>query len=360
MNLKPKALSFRFLIILMGSMLLFACSPPVSEPTPMSPPTAAPESISTEIQTPPAETSPPTIIPAQTKVILVAPPDVELTQFEGLVSTLETLAEAEDLDFELRSSFTQEDLSPDLKIVAAIPPDPGLAELAQAAPATQFLGIAIPGLEPAPNLSIIDSQEISPDKTGFLAGYLAAVVAPEWRVGLISTNDTPEGVSQRQSFLNGAIFFCGLCRQTYPPFNTYPMYVEAPSGSSPQEWQAVGDILIDQAVQTAYIAPGVKDESMFEQLASAGINLIGTVPPPAGLQDQWTATISGDISSALQAVWPDLIAGHGGTSHPLHLTLTHINPDLFSPGRQRLVDNLIDELSRGFIDTGVVTSPVTQ
>ena len=359
MNLKPKAFSFRFLIIIVGCMLLFACSPPVSEPTPLSPPTATPESISTEIQTPPAETSPPTIIPAQTKVILVAPPDVDLTQFEGLVSTLETLAEAEDLDFELHSSFTQEDLSPDLKLVAAIPPDPGLAELAQAAPAIQFLGIAIPGLEPAPNLSIIDTQEISPDRIGFLAGYLAAVVAPEWRVGVISTNDTPQGIPQRQGFLNGAIFFCGLCRQSYPPFNTYPLYVEAPSGSNPQEWQAVGNILIDQAVQTAYIAPGVSDESLLEQLASAEINLIGSVPPPTGLGDQWIATISGDVSSALQAVWPNLITGHGGTSHPLHLTVTHINPDLFSPGRQRLVDNLIAELSSGFIDTGVVTDPVT-
>jgi hypothetical protein len=117
--------------------------------------------------------------------------------------------------------------------------------------------------------------------------------------------------------------------------------------------------LIDQAVEIAYIAPGVSDESLIEHLASDGINLIGTVPPPAGLQDHWIATISGDVSSALQTVWPDLIAGHGGTSHPLHLTVTHINPDLFSPGRQRLVDNLIAELSSGFIDTGVVTDPAT-
>jgi hypothetical protein len=137
------------------------------------------------------------------------------------------------------------------------------------------------------------------------------------------------------------------------------MYVEAPSGSRPQEWQTVGDILIDQAVQTAFIAPGVSDESLMAHLASAGINLIGSVLPPTGLQDQWIATIGGDISSALQAVWPDLIAGQGGASLPAPLTVTHINPDLFSPGRQRLVDNLINELSNGFIDTGVVTDPAT-
>jgi hypothetical protein len=358
MNLNPISLSFRFLIFLVGSMVLFACSPPVSEPTPSSLLTITPDSISTEIQTPPTETEKPTLIPSQTKVILVAPPDVEFTQFEGLAATLAELAEAEELDFEVRSSLSQQDLSPDLKIVAAIPPDPGLAELAQAAPAIQFLGIAIPDLEPAPNLSIIDTQEISPDRMGFLAGYLAAVVAPEWRVGVISTNDTPQGISQRQGFLNGAIFFCGLCRQSYPPFNTYPMYVEAPSGSSPQEWQTVGDILIEQAAQTAFIASEVSDESLFGHLALAGINLIGTVPPPPGLRDQWIATIGGDISAALQAVWPALITGQGGARLPAPLTVTHINPDLFSPGRQRLVDNLISELSDGFIDTGVETTTV--
>jgi hypothetical protein len=98
---------------------------------------------------------------------------------------------------------------------------------------------------------------------------------------------------------------------------------------------------------------GVSDESLIEHLASAGINLISTVPPPPGLRDQWIATIGGDISSALKAIWPDLIADQGGASLPALLTVTHINPDLFSPGRQRLVDNLIVELSSGFIDTGV-------
>ena len=171
-------------------------------------------------------------------VVLVAGPGADATLIERLSQTLSDLAAEERLEFELRPSFTLEDSTAEIKFLAAIPPDPGLAALAQAAPATQFLAITIPGVEPAANLTVIHDQEAGPDRVGFLAGYLAAVATPEWRVGVISSNDSDQGIAQRQGFLNGAIFFCGLCRQTYPPFNTYPMFVEAPACSSPSEWLA--------------------------------------------------------------------------------------------------------------------------
>ena len=348
------------LFLIIGTLTLVACGSAETVGTPSPSVVITEQPLATEVETPQSEAPTPTTLPSRSLVILIAPPGTNAELVAEITDTLTELADSASLDFEVRPSISQEDLSASVRLVIAIPPDSGLADLAGAAPQIQFLGISIPGLVPATNLSVISSEEISPDRIGFLAGYLAAVVAPEWRVGVISTSDTPEGVSQRQGFLNGAVFFCGLCRQTYPPFNSYPMYVEAPSGSSPQEWQTVGDILIDQAVQTAFIAPGVSDESLIEHLASAGINLIGTVPPPPGLRDQWIATIGGDIISPIQAIWPDLIADQGGASLPALLTVTHINPDLFSPGRQRLVDNLIVELSSGFIDTGVVTSPGTQ
>jgi hypothetical protein len=334
-------------------MILFACNSTVPEDTATIPPSATQESKVTVAQTPTSEAQPATPILSNKLVVLVAPSGADATASELTSLTLSELAAAEGLDFEVRPSFTQDDLSPEIKLLIAVPPDPGLSELAQTAPATQFLGISIPGLEPADNLTVIHSDEIRPDNIGFLAGYLAAVVTPEWRVGTISNSDSAEGVNHRQGFLNGAVFFCGLCRQTYPPFLNYPLYAEAPVASSPQEWQSVADILIDNAVQTAYIAPGTGDETLLEYLAAADINLVGTTSPPAGLEDQWIATISGDIPAALHTAWPDLIADQGGAVLPAPLTVTNINPDLFSPGRQRLVEKLVNELSAGFIDTGV-------
>ena len=244
--------------------------------------------------------------------------------------------------------------------MAAIPPDPGLVALAQTAPATQFLGIAIQDLEPAANLTIIDDQDASPDQVGFLAGYLAAVATPEWRVGVISSSDSTEGISQRQGFINGAVFFCGLCRQTYPPFNTYPMFAEAPGNSSPSEWLILADNLITNAVQTVYIPPGVGDDSLLEYLADAGINIIATNSPLTGHQDRWIAIISADYPGVIRSAWSDLLAGQGGSVISAPLTFTDPNFNLFSPGRQNLVEKMLAELSSGYIDTGVVTPPGSQ
>jgi hypothetical protein len=288
-------------------------------------------------------------------VILIAPPGADADLVSELTDTFTELVASASLDFEVRPTLSQEDLSTSLRLVIALPPDPGLAALAGAAPQIQFLGISIPGLEAAHNLSVISSEGISPDRIGFLAGYLTAVVTPEWRVGALTTNDTADGIAHRQGFLNGAVFFCGLCQQTYPPFNSYPLYVEASSITAPQEWLSFGSILVDQAVQSAYLAPGSDHEALLEYLAEAGINLVGVIPPPPGLEDQWIATISGDITSIIHAIWPDLIAGQGGVSLAAPLSATHINPHLFSPGRQRLIENLISELANGYIDTGVLT-----
>lgn len=360
MTTKPQSLIIRSLAILISGWLLYACNSQET-PSPSIPPitsTASIASIEAQPSATPESTDTPDT-PPQSTVLLVLPSETDPGQYDELTSMLSELAANEGLDFEIRSSLKVEDLSLSHRIVVAVPPDPGLTELAQAAPRTQFIGIGFPDLELSPNLSVIDTQGTTPGDIGFLAGYLAAVVTPEWRVGAITVSDTANGVLHRDGFLNGAVFFCGLCRQTYPPFNTYPMYVEAPAGSTPQEWQSAAGILIDQAVHTAYIPPVVGDDRLLEYLAGAEVFLIGATPPPPGLEDHWIATISVDIDTALRTAWPDLIAGQGGLNIPIRITLTDVNPDLLSPGRQRLVENLISELEAEFIDTGVGDSQDT-
>ena len=354
MSTKIYPLTLRFLAILLSAWLLYACS--AGETASPSIPTATSTAAVASIEAQPSDTPGSTDTPGpppQSTVLLVIPSETDSSQYDELTSVLSELATHEGLEFEVRSSLAVQDLSLSQRLVVAVPPDPGLSELAQAAPRTQFLGIGFPDLEPAPNLSVIDTQGMSPGNIGFLAGYLAAVGTPEWRVGAITISDTPNGVIQRDGFLNGAVFFCGLCRQTYPPFNTYPLFVEAPAGSTSQEWLSAAGILVDQAVHTAYIPPGVGDENLLEYLAGAEVILIGATPPPLGLEEHWMATISGDVGSALRSTWPDLIAGQGGLKVPISITLTDVNQDLLSPGRQRLVENLISELESGFIDTGV-------
>ena len=98
-------------------------------------------------------------------------------------------------------------------------------------------------------------------------------------------------------------------------------------------WWVIGPFVVGQGW-----APEASGESLFDYLAEAEVNLIGTIPPPSGLEAQWIATISADLSSALRTAWPDLIADQGGGGIVAPLSVTNINPELFSPGRQRLVE----------------------
>lgn len=362
--LDAKALRFAPTIILLLGLLSFAAcnvSPP-RLPTNTLPATTEPADSTLP---PPVESpSPSPVDPGNTAterkgVILVAPPDADPGLAESVQSALADLAQPAGLDFDARPAITASDLTPELRVVVILPAGTGRADaenvvdLAAAAPEIQFLGIGLPAGGPTGNLSWIRLDGSSPDRVGFLAGYIAAVITPEWRVGALTTNDSSAGLAIRQSFLNGVVFFCGLCRQTLPPFVTYPLYAELPASADAQEWQTAASTLIDQAIRTVYLAPGVGDETLLESLAQADVGLIGSQSPPAALRERWVATLTVDISSTLQSVWPDLVAGRGGADLNAALLLTDVNPELFSPGRQLLVEKLIADLQNGYIDTGV-------
>ncbi len=65
------------------------------------------------------------------------------------------------------------------------------------------------------------------------------------------------------------------------------------------------------------------------------------------------ASIEPDLFHSIETIWPELVAGNGGRELPSPLTLTHINPALLSPGKQRLAEEILDNLLNGLVDTGV-------
>jgi hypothetical protein len=179
------------------------------------------------------------------------------------------------------------------------------------------------------------------------------VLTPDWRVGVISPSGSSDGRGAINGFNNGVIFFCGLCRPAYPPFVQYPVFTEIPPGAGEAEIAAAVGQMTGNGVQLVYVAPGAESGALLEALSGAGLKLIGSLPPPASLQDQWAASIRVDAASAVMELWPSLLAGEGGISIDTPVVITDRNPGLFSPGRQRLVENLLKELLAGSIDTGI-------
>jgi len=330
---KPSALIIAFII------LLAACGPkttPTAEPTPL----------------PPTDT--PLPAPASPLAMLLLPADTPESLSKEYQSAVYNLAQGSGYRFQVRNSLTPEQAAaePGLGIVIALPPDPGIAALAAAVPDAQFLAVNIPGVPAGGNLSTIGGADDASNAAPFLAGYIAAMLSQDWRTGLIAEKDAQETPAIKSAFANGHGFYCGLCNPVAPPYYPYPLIIEMPGDSAGNEAIAYGDRLLDYQVTAAYIAPAVADEALINNLASRGVLLIGETPPPDRARASWIATIQPDWLSAISEVWPKLVAGEGGLSLPSPLSLTDVNPDLLTPGKQRLAEETLARLAQGEIDTG--------
>jgi hypothetical protein len=324
----------------LSASLLAACGPK-----------ASPTSIATSA--PPTETAAPSA--ASPLAILLLPADAPPSLSNTYQSAIYDLAQSSGYRFQVRNTLTPDQArnEPGLKVVVALPPDPGLASLAAAVHGAQFLSVGIPGVEAGANISTIGGSDETSQAAPFLAGYIAAMLAQDWRTGMIVEKDSPATPGIELAFENGQGFYCGLCLPVAPPYYEYPWEVEMPADTSGNVAVAYGDSLVDHQATVVYIAPTVADETLINDLASRGVLLIGETNPPARARSNWIATIQPDWLSAIREAWPQLISGQGGISQPSPLSLADINPDLLTPGKERLAQETLDRLASGEIATNV-------
>ncbi len=287
--------------------------------------------------------------------VLLASAGADQAQVSSLQTSLNDLITAAGLRWQVRQQLTAEDLVPALRLVVVVPPEPGLADLITAAPDTQFLALGIPDLATAPNLTTISGEGGHPDQQGFIAGAIAAMLSNDWRVGVISLSDTIEGLAARTGFMNGVVYFCGLCRPAHPPFYEYPLIYELPSTATSAEWQEAANYMVDHDVLAVYVYPQAGDESMLSILAEGKINIISSGEPPQAARSSWVVSLTTDSLPLIQSQVQGLVDGSvsGGQSLVVPIQFTQINPALFTPGKQRLAEQVLSDLQAGFIDTSV-------
>ncbi len=284
-------------------------------------------------------------------------PQAQSDQYQTLVYNL---AQANGMRFQVRNVLSPADLNSEgsaLKVVVALPPDPGLAALTAAAPDVEFLAIGIPDLASAPNLSSIGGAGLPVDQQAFLAGYIAGMVAPEWRVGILSQKDTPGGDAAVLAFSNGYHFYCGDCFN--PNFTMgfhhgeYPIIVRIPTDAPASDYTGYANLLIQNSVRVAYLYPDIATPDIISYMAQNGVNLISQTLPREDIRPNWVASIQPDLTSSLQNIFATLVAGKGGQVVPTILSLSDVNPDLLSDAKLRLVQDILTGLQNGTIGTGV-------
>jgi len=279
---------------------------------------------------------------------------------EGMASRVEdlitTLSAAAGNDFIVLTEISDSDLEQNVKVVFSLPPDPGLNDLAARHPTVQFVAIGIHGLSDADNLTRIGPEGLGADQVGFIAGVLAAVVTPDWRVGAISVLNSIDESASNLAFQNGVKFYCGLCRQAYPPFHSYPLGIEASSSEIAPVQEAI-NTLSDLDVDTIYLSPELSAAASEEMLEGPGLGFVGGESPENDLGEKWIATVRAAPELAIAEIWDRVWMGEGGGTVSMPIIIEDINPERLTLGRESWMQEILQDLIDGYIDTGV--DPIT-
>src|SRR5690606_7314516 len=130
------------------------------------------------------------------------------------------------------------------------------------------------GFAPAEALPNVTSVSVSAaagsQDAAFVAGYMAAMTANDWRTGILYS---PASVDLVEPYRSGASYFCGACVPLGPPNSRYPIAAQA---ASPGDWQTAADQLMIEFVRVVYITPEMEASGAAQYLASYGVILIGS------------------------------------------------------------------------------------
>lgn len=327
MNRSMQIFNHRTVLFFIGAFLLAACASLVSpQPTVVLEQTAAPQATATT--------------PAPL-VLLVSP----LQADPGLAAAAAELAAAYAADnqmrFEQRALLDPAQVPAELTALLLLAPDPGAAALAAAAPQAQIIAIGF-SPELAPNLVALPLGGGQDGSSAFIAGYVAALTAEDWRAAMLYT---PSSAGWVNDFVAGAEYFCGACIPIAAPDSELPLAAQA---TDAQTWQAAAEQLLAGRAQVVYLAPELEASEAAQYLASFGVLLIGSGEPAPGLEASWLASISTDPIAALREQLPLTLAGQAPASSP-SLGLAYVNSAYLSEARLTNVQVVIEDLLAGFI-----------
>jgi hypothetical protein len=292
----------------------------------------------------PAAMETPTAFPGVVR--LLTPEGSPIWIEADLLPVLEEITTAAGLELERQSLDPGDERSVRLTVVLA---DPSGSVDGSGSGEEQTLLIVGGGEGVFSNASLIGGGGWRYDQQGFMAGYIAAMITEDWRVAVVGDSRIPGGEPAMDAFVSGVRFFCGLCRQIYPPFVEMPVRMDMAQYGSVE---AIVPPLVSAGVETVYVAPGVESGDLLRQMHALQIQVIGVVRPQELPELGWVASIRPDPGAALRTQWETLLAGEQ-VQVPMPLQIIEVDETRLSPGRLRLAQETLDDLLDGLIATGV-------
>jgi hypothetical protein len=271
-------------------------------------------------------------------------------QNQELHQTVQDMAQKAGWQVETKTSLSSDEITSSagkIKLIVILPPAPdGLADLVAANPGISFLPVGIPDLPASANLYNAAPQGIHPEWEGYLAGYLAAVVTNEWRIGMLGQAGSADSATAEAGFNNGGVMFCGLCNPEFPPYTDYP-YIQEINPGTQADWQTTIDGFVQKQINTAYVYPGVASPELLQYLAQNKVRLITSSAPISGLESAWIAVIHSDFNTPLVNALADASAGSPPGNYPLQMSVTPVDTSLLTGGKMQWLNQVMNNLVNG-------------
>lgn len=274
-------------------------------------------------------------------LLLVSPPQADPALSVATAELVAAYAAEQQVRFEQRALLDPALVPAELTILVLLAPDPGAEALSAAAPQARIIAIGF-SPEAAPNLIALPLGGGEAGSAAFIAGYVAALTADDWRAGMLYTPATAAWVDD---FVAGAQYFCGACIPLAPPDAELPLSAQASDAGS---WQAAADQLLAGGAQVVYLAPELEASQAAQYLVDSGVLLVGSGEPSPDLDAGWLVSVAVDPQAALRQQLPSVLAGQPPGSGP-SLGLTHINSNYLGEGRLADIQTVIADLFAGFI-----------
>ncbi len=293
-----------------------------------------------------------TPIPEKTKVWVILGGVLPEQTIRSVVESANSISKTTGLVLEQKPQLNTAELASQaagLKLIIVMPPDPDVQRISEQYPDIAFVTIGIDGLTARDNLYIMTNAEGHPEWEGFLGGFVSALVTSEWRIGMVTHAGSGDGAKAADGFVNGGVFYCGLCNPLYPPFVDYPYTLALNANATQSEWQPIADDMIHSGVKTVYIYPEVAVPELLVYLAQNGLRIISGEPVIEPLRPAYLATINQTSSTSVTAALQDAIGGKSPGTYTGQVMVTPIDGNLISEGKMRFINQVITDLLNGTI-----------
>ena len=318
-------------------LLLSGCSSSVVEPV-----SATIDEVDPGTTIPPTETA----VPARNQAVLVGSETHPYLSISTLTETLERRITETGGGFRTYDSMQSAVVDDTIALIVFVDQPELAGSWARLNPETQVISIPAYAGEAMDNLINLGPGTIPVEQIGFLAGYAASLIAPDWRTAILTNVQSDLGGVLENAYYQGGKFFCGLCRPERPPYEDYPLILNLEPGDE-NSWQRVSEVLRSAGIDVVYLEPDILGPDEVADLEAAGVQWIGSeldnYPGNPAL------LITFNPASVLEEHWEELILSPQGGDLPLPLIIVVVLESEVSPGRYAIIREAGDDLEDGFI-----------